>query len=175
MIQHDSLGASGRAVPACLMVFRRKILITCEIEDLFSDEAPRSDSAKQAEMFSLSSVPGRREGWPGHHTLPAARQCWQTGPPAHEGWSEVITVPGPGPPHSCAAPTAGGGGACPSPPSPGRCARGPFYTAPSAARFPGKGGALCWLSVRTHLPGPPDLLPGGAARDIGGHGVERTD
>lgn len=58
MVRDDSLGASGRTAPACLMVFRRKILITCEIEDLFSDSAPRSDSAKQAGMLSSPSVPG---------------------------------------------------------------------------------------------------------------------
>lgn len=60
MITDDSLGAAGCAALVWLMVFQRKILITCEIEDLFSDSAPRSDSAEQAEKCYLSSIPG---GW----------------------------------------------------------------------------------------------------------------
>ena len=59
MITDDSLGAAGCTALVWLMVFRRKILITCEIEDLFSDSAPRSDSAEQAEKCYLSSIPGR--------------------------------------------------------------------------------------------------------------------
>lgn len=85
MIKHDSPGASGRMAPACLMVFRRKILITCEIEDLFSDRAPRSDSAKQAGMFPLSPISGRWESRPVTHTRSATRPGLAEGHPGPQG------------------------------------------------------------------------------------------
>lgn len=81
VIKDDSPGASGRVAPVCLILFWREILITCEIENLFSDSAARSDSAKRAGMSSLSSIPGSERPPQSHRPLPAAWAVLADGSP----------------------------------------------------------------------------------------------